>query len=48
MLEIINIASIIAYGRPGGALGCVGSKEAGGHGSQAASAIAIRMQVNSV
>jgi hypothetical protein len=40
MMGIVNIASIMEYGRPGGVLrkvGCVGSKEVGGHGPQAAS-----------
>ena len=39
-MGIVNIASIMEYGRPGGVLrkvGCVGSKEVGGHGPQAAS-----------
>ena len=47
MMGIINIASIMEYGRPGGVLrkvGCVGSKEVSGHGPQAASAIAMRVQ----
>ena len=48
MLEIVNIASIMACGRPRGMLGCVGSKEAGGHRSQAAGAIAMRMQAKKV
>jgi protein SMG6 len=51
MMGIINIASIMEYGRPGGVLrkvGCVGSKEVGGHGSQAASAIAMRVQAKKV
>ena len=42
MMGIINIASIMEYGRPGGVLrkvGCVGSKEVGGHGPQAAIAM---------
>ena len=50
-MEIINIASIMEYGRPRGMLrkvGCVGVKEAGGHRSQAASAIAMRMQAKKV
>jgi protein SMG6 len=45
------IASIMEYGRPGGVLrkvGCVESKEVGGHGSQAASAIAMRVQAKKV
>lgn len=45
MMGIINNASIMEYGRPGGVLrkvGCVGSKEVGGHGPQAASTIAMR------
>lgn len=49
MMGIINIASIMEYGRPGGVLrkvGCVGSKEVGGHGSQ--SAIAMRVQAKKV
>ena len=49
MMGIINIASIIEYERPGGALrkvGCVGSKEVGGHGSLAA--IAMRVQAKKV
>jgi len=44
MMGIINIASIMEYGRPGGVLrevGCVESKEVGGHGPQAASAITL-------
>jgi protein SMG6 len=44
MMGVINIASILEYGRPGGVLrkvGCVGSKEVG---LQAASAIAMRVQ----
>ena len=51
MMGIINIASIMEYGRPGGMLrkvGCVGSKEVGGHGSQAASAIAMTVQAKKV
>ena len=51
MMWIINIASIMEYGRPGGVLrkvGCVGSKEVSGHGPQAASAIAMRVQVKKV
>ena len=51
MMGIINIASIMEYGRPGGVLrkvGCVGSKEVGGHGPQAASAIAMRVQAKKV
>ena len=51
MMGIVNIASIMEYGRPGGVLrkvGCVGSKEVGGHGSQAASAIAMRVQAKKV
>ena len=39
------------YGRPGGLrrkVGCVGSKEVGGHGSQAANAIAMRVQAKKV
>ena len=50
-MEIVNIASIMEYGRPRGVLrkvGCVGLKEAGGHISQAASAIAMRMQAKKV
>ena len=50
-MEIVNIASIMEYGRPRGVLrkvGCVGLKEAGGHRSQAASAIAMRMQAKKV
>ena len=50
-MEIVNIASIMEYGRPRGMLrkmGCVGLKEAGGHRSQAASAIAMRMQAKKV
>jgi protein SMG6 len=48
MMGIINIASIMEYGRPGGILrkvGCVGSKEVG---SQSASAIAMRVQAKKV
>ena len=51
MMGIVNIASIMEYGRPGGILrklGCVGSKEIGGHGPQAASAIAMRVQAKKV
>jgi protein SMG6 len=51
MMGIINIASIMEYGRPGGVLrkvGCVGSKEVSGHGPQAASAIAMRVQAKKV
>ena len=51
LMEIINIASIMEYGRPRGMLrkvGCMGVKEAGGHRSQAASAIAMRMQAKKV
>jgi protein SMG6 len=51
MMGIVNIASIMEYGRPGGVLrkvGCVGSKEVGGHGPQAASAIAMRVQAKKV
>jgi len=51
MMGVVNIASIMEYGRPGGVLrkvGCVGSKEIGGHGSQAASAIAMRVQAKKV
>lgn len=51
IMGIINIASIMEYGKPGGVLrklGCVGSKEVGGHGSQAASAIAMRVQAKKV
>ena len=51
MMGIINITSIMEYGRPGGVLrkvGCVGSKEVGGHGSQTASAIAMRVQAKKV
>ena len=51
MMGIVNIASIMEYGRPGGVLrkvGCVGSKEVSGHGSQAASAIAMRVQAKKV
>ena len=51
MMGVVNIASILEYGRPGGVLrkvGCVGSKEVGGHGSQAASAIAMRVQAKKV
>ena len=51
MMGIVNIASIMEYGRPGGLLrkvGCVGSKEVGGHGPQAASAIAMRVQAKKV
>ena len=49
MMGIINIAFIMEYGRPGGALrkvGCVGSKEVWGHGSLAA--IAMRVQAKKV
>jgi protein SMG6 len=49
MMGIVNIASIMEYGRPGGVLrkvGCVGSKEVGG--PQAASAIAMRVQAKKV
>ena len=45
MMGIINIASIMEYGRPGGVLWrvrCVGSKEGGGH------AIAMRVQAKKV
>ena len=48
MMGIINIASIMEYGRHGGVLrkvGCVGSKEVG---RQAASAIAMRVQAKKV
>ena len=48
MMGIINIASVMEYGRPGGVLrkvGCVGSKEVG---SQCASAIAMRVQAKKV
>ena len=51
MMGIVNIASILEYGRPGGILrkvGCVGPKEVGGHGPQAAIAIAMRVQVKKV
>jgi protein SMG6 len=51
MMGIVNIASIMEYGRPGGVLrkvGCVGSKEVGGCGPQAASAIAMRVQAKKV
>jgi protein SMG6 len=51
MMGVVNIASIMEYGRPGGVLrkvGCVGSKEVGGHGPQVASAIAMRVQVKKV
>ena len=50
-MGIIIITSIMEYGRPGGMLrkvGCVGSKEVGRHGSQAASAIAMRVQAKKV
>jgi protein SMG6 len=50
-MGIVNIASIMEYGRRGGVLrklGCVGSKEVGGHGSQAAIAIAMRVQATKV
>jgi protein SMG6 len=49
MMGIINIASVMEYGKPGGVLrkvGCVGSKEVGGHGSQGA--IALRVQAKKV
>ena len=48
MMGIINIASVMEYGKPGGVLskvGCVGSKEVG---SQCASAIAMRVQAKKV
>ena len=48
MMGIINIASVMEYGRPGGVLrkvGCVGTKEVG---SQCASAIAMRVQAKKV
>jgi protein SMG6 len=51
MMGIVNIASIMEYGRPGGVLrkvGCVGSKEVGGHGPQAANAIGMRVQAKKV
>jgi protein SMG6 len=51
MMGVINIASIMEYGRPGGVLrkvGCVGSKEVGGHGLQTASVIAMRVQAKKV
>ena len=49
MMGIVNISSIMEYGRPGGVLrkvGCVGSKEVGGPGPQAA--IAMRVQAKKV
>jgi len=48
MMGIINIASVMEYGKPGGVLskvGCVGSKEVG---LQCASAIAMRVQAKKV
>jgi hypothetical protein len=51
MMGVVTIASIMEYGRPGGVLrklGCVGSKEVGGHGLQAACAIAMKVQVKKV
>ena len=51
MMGIVKIASIMEYGRPGGVLrnvGCVGSKEVGGHRPQAASAIAMRVRAKKV
>lgn len=51
MMGVVTIASIMEYGRPGGVLrklGCVGSKEVGGHGLQAASAIAMKVQAKKV
>ena len=52
-MGIVNIASILEYGRPGGILrkvGCVGPKEVSGHGTQAASAFAegasIKIRMN--
>jgi protein SMG6 len=51
MMGIINIASIMEYGRPGGVLrkvGFVGSKEVNGHGPQTAIAIAMRVQAKKV
>ena len=50
-MGIVNIASIMEYGKSRGILrkvGCVGSKEVGGHGPQAASAIAMRVQAKKV
>ena len=44
-MGIINISSIMEYGRPGGVLrkvGCVGLKEVGGHGPQAAIAMSVQ------
>ena len=49
MMGIVNISSIMEYGKPGGVLrkvGCVGSKEVGG--PQAASVIAMRVQAKKV
>ena len=46
IMGIINIASIMDYGRPAGVLrkvGCVGLKEVGGHGPQAPNTIAMRV-----
>ena len=45
-MGIINIESIMEYGRPGGMLrkvGCVGLKEVGGHGPQGCYTIAMRV-----
>jgi protein SMG6 len=50
MMGIINIASLMEYGKPGGMLskvGCVGSKEVGSQ-CTCASAIAMRVQAKKV